>query len=546
MLFKYFPFSHSSFPATRVGNDGHSGGLSRQALLATAVLAAIFTGAATVSATNYTWLGNGGNGNWSTTANWDTNGVPPNPNAGLIVMQGANNLNSNVDVGTAPYGINQLEFYTGAGAFTLSGYALQTDATSSYIKNLATNIQTINNAIEVATGDQLFLQPNGGNLILGGGVTGAGNTSSIDVQGNAAQNVTLNGVVSGTFSNIKVDSGATVFFNAANTFTGNMTVYAGTFELGNSSALGAVGNYIQLNNGTGTSTTSLLTSAAVTIAQNITIANATSDATGNNTIGGVSVDASTFTGKISLGSTDTQPLNLTAVANGTVTFSGNLVHAGTGTTDSVTKVGAGLVILSGTGNNYTGTTTVQTGNLQINGKLTGTGAVTVDSGATLSGVGTIAGAVTVNGGGILSPGDAPGTFTLSGGLTLANNSVLDFTLGSPNVAGGTGGNDLVSTAALTLGTGLTVHITQGTGYGTGLYHLIDYSGALTNNSSNFTGWTVTGLAAGQTAVFSLGTDGTSNAVNMTISSTSIPEPATLGLLAIGSLGILAGRRRRSA
>ncbi len=547
MLFKSFSFSHGSYRKALVDNPGNHGGLSRQALLATAAMAAILCGGATVNATTtYTWLGSGGNGNWNTTANWDTNGIPPNPNAGYIVMQGTNQLASNVDVGSAPFGLNQLEFNTGAGAFTLSGYALQTDATSSYIKNLATNTQTINNAIEVATGDQLFLQPTGGNLILGGGVTGDGNTSSIDVQGNAAQNVTLNGVVSGTFLNIKVDSGATVILNAANTFTSSVTVYSGTFELGNSSALGAVNNYIQLNNAGGTSTTSLLTSAAVTIGQNITIANGTSGATGNNTIGGTSADASSFTGNISLGSTDTQPLNLTAVANGTVTFSGNLLHAGTGTNEDVTKVGVGLVILSGTGNSYTGTTTVQAGNLQINGKLTGTGAVTVDSGATLSGVGTIAGAVTVNTGGILSPGDATGKFTLNGGLTLANNGVLDFTLGSPNVAGGTGGNDLVRTAALTLGTGLTVNITQGTGYGTGLYHLIDYSGALTNNSSNFTGWTVTGLAAGQTAAFSLGTDGTSNAVNLTISSSSIPEPATLGLLALGSLGILAGRRRRSA
>ena len=71
----------------------------------------------------------------------------------------------------------------------------------------------------------------------------------------------------------------------------------------------------------------------------------------------------------------------------------------------------------------------------------GAGSVNVASGATLGGAGTIGGPVTIQNGGILAPGDSPGTLTV-GTLTLNSGSISNYQLGTPNEVGG-GVNDLV-------------------------------------------------------------------------------------------------------
>ena len=71
-------------------------------------------------------------------------------------------------------------------------------------------------------------------------------------------------------------------------------------------------------------------------------------------------------------------------------LSGNITGASGG---NLTKSGPGKLALSGT-NNFAGTTTVSAGTLLVNGAKTGTGLVTVNSGATLGGTGSIAGAAT--------------------------------------------------------------------------------------------------------------------------------------------------------
>jgi autotransporter-associated beta strand protein len=78
-------------------------------------------------------------------------------------------------------------------------------------------------------------------------------------------------------------------------------------------------------------------------------------------------------------------------------------------------------------NVYIGTTYVTAGTLIVNGKHTGTGAVTVRKGATLGGKGTLAAATTINVGGILQVGDTLATdkgLTFSGGLKLNEGAIL--------------------------------------------------------------------------------------------------------------------------
>jgi autotransporter-associated beta strand protein len=98
---------------------------------------------------------------------------------------------------------------------------------------------------------------------------------------------------------------------------------------------------------------------------------------------------------------------------------------------SIVKSGNGFWRLTGA-NLYSGTTNVQGGMLIVNGTHTGTGAVTIAEGGTLTGTGVLPGATAVQSGGTLAAGDPYltsgtlhiGTFTL-GALTLRAGSITD-------------------------------------------------------------------------------------------------------------------------
>ena len=151
----------------------------------------------------------------------------------------------------------------------------------------------------------------------------------------------------------------------------------------------------------------------------------------------------------------------------------------TGTT-GLNKAGTGTLILGGT-NIYSGTTTIDGGILLVNGSLTSS-PVVVNGSAKLGGLGTILGAVTINSGGTLSPGNSPGTLTV-GSLNLVSGSILNYELDTPGVVGG-GVNDLIIvTGNLTLAG--TLNVAGLGGFGLGMYRLMNYGGALTNNGLLF-------------------------------------------------------------
>ncbi|MDG2528966.1 autotransporter outer membrane beta-barrel domain-containing protein [Caulobacter endophyticus] len=172
------------------------------------------------------------------------------------------------------------------------------------------------------------------------------------------------------------------------------------------------------------------------------------------------------------------------------------------------KTDLGTLVLNGD-NTYAGGTRVSAGTLLVNGDQSGqTGANLVDIYGTLGGVGRLGGDITVNG--TLTPGlaSAPGVLTLDGDVVLGSTATLRYRLGQAGVAGGALNDLLVVNGDLTLDGSLEVSETAGGAFGVGIYRLIDYTGALTDNGLNVTITPGGAAVSVQTAV-----DGQINLVN---------------------------------
>jgi len=141
-------------------------------------------------------------------------------------------------------------------------------------------------------------------------------------------------------------------------------------------------------------------------------------------------------------------------------LSGGAFVPGNGAGAAITKQGAGTLILSAADNTYSGATTIEAGTVQLDGSLTAS-PTTVNSGGTLAGVGFAQG-VTLNSGGIIAPGDSPGTLHATD-LTWNGGGAIDFRLGATDTS--TDSDLLALSGALTKGTSGTYvfHFRQGNG-----------------------------------------------------------------------------------
>ncbi|KQZ73892.1 hypothetical protein ASE06_16385 [Sphingopyxis sp. Root214] len=347
-----------------------------------------------------------------------------------------------------------------------------------------------------------------GTLQLGNGGTTGSITGNVTNDGvldfNRSNIATFDGVISGSGS-VKQSGAGTTILTGSNSYTGGTAINAGTLQISSDANLGAAAGPLSFNNGI------LRTTANITSARAATLAGAgtmLTDAGTSFTLGGVVSGAGGLTksgtgtliltgtngyaggttisgGTLSLGNGGT-----TGSILGNVTNNGSLVFdrsdnngfggfvSGTG---SLTQRGSGIVTLTAN-NSYTGATNVTAGTLLINGNQSGaTGLTSVAAGAALGGSGIIGGNVNVANGGILAPGNSPGTLTINGDLSLASGSILNFEFGQADVAGGPL-NDLVNVGGnLVLDGTINVSESAGGTFGGGIYRMFNYGGALTDN-----------------------------------------------------------------
>lgn len=169
-------------------------------------------------------------------------------------------------------------------------------------------------------------------------------------------------------------------------------------------------------------------------------------------------------GTIRLGTT-----SLTVDGAADTSFGGTLV----GTGSLIRGGSSGSLTLTGDNNAYKSAVSVTGGTLLVDGRIGGAASVT---GGTLGGSGMIGGDISVAAGGNLA-GRQGQVLAIGGNLTLAADSTMTVALGKPEDASAAG---LFRVAGdLTLGG--TLDVTDLGGFAPGLYRLVDYGGALTDN-----------------------------------------------------------------
>jgi autotransporter-associated beta strand protein len=257
--------------------------------------------------------------------------------------------------------------FTGANNATVVNYGTITADSS----NLAVDLGSGNSSLQIL----------GGSAQINGNVSGGTGTSTLTINPGAGNSFSYSGSMS-NFAGVEIDSGTTTLAGASS-YSGNTTLNGGTLVLGNSSAIGT-GTLVAID-------------PTVVYANGINLANAIS-VQGNTTLEVDNSDVATQSGAITE----------------------------TGGTYTLAKTGTGTLVLDGN-NTFGGATNVQAGTLEVGDSATPSAVlasdVSVASGGTLRGHGTIDGNVVNNG--TVWPGGSIGTLNIHGNYTQGAGGVLN-------------------------------------------------------------------------------------------------------------------------
>ncbi|WP_181832507.1 autotransporter domain-containing protein [Bosea caraganae] len=380
----------------------------------------------------------GGAGTWSgdidsfTTVDGASNGRQA-PTPGFVIFQNTGGMVI-VDDGHSPIEVTGMQF--AADGYGLMGGRIQINDPETIIRvGDGTEVGAGYTAIigSVLTGSGRLVKTDYGTLVLTGANDYAGGTevrhgtlvgNSTSLQGDIANNARLvfdqqgdgqyRGLISGSGTLVKTGAGL-LDATARDHVVGSTVIEQGVLEVSGGSQLGAVRNdgALSVHAGADGSFASEMSGSGEFWKRgigNLTL-------TGTNTYsGGTRISDGTLTGAASSFGTGAIVNDAALVIDQAVdgSFGGGIHGSG-----AFTKQGAGTLTLTGV-NDLEGATTVAAGRLVLNGSLLNS-AVTVQSGAVISGNGATAD-LTVLAGGTIAPGNSVGSFTVGGNLVLAPGS----------------------------------------------------------------------------------------------------------------------------
>ena len=557
-------------------NPFRAGSFSYAALITLTAFA--IAGTAQTSADTHTWTG-GIDGDWNDAGNWD-NGIPVNFDN--LIFSGTSNTATNNDIGGSFSNI-QFSNTTAGQSFSLGGNDMNLYGTVSTadVVGGGTIEDTISLRLRTTAGTRTFNLGTDHNLTINGqifgpqGIIKSGDgkltLSAANIYGGST---TVNGgtlaiAVGGTISEsnaIVINDTGTLRFGRNDTWGQATTDTSSSITVNAGGTMESGGKFntirdLNLNGGTVAMTGGVnATYPALALKGTVTVGG--SQASQINIVSGSNNMISIGDGN--LGATVFDVADATSDASADLTVNTVLQNNGPVGGNSLTKTGAGTMELTAT-NTYTGSTTVSAGTLSLASSYThsGSGAYIVNGGTLkiADGVNLGSHAMTISLGGVISPGNSPGTATVGTQNWGDGGSYLWEINNSGGFKGSDPGWDWLSiTGDLNLGSlsasQFTIDITS-----------LD----LSNNSGLAAGFDYTGLAYGDlfdsftiattsgdindfsSSLFSLNDSAFVNSKwdwqirqdgkDLVLDAIFVPEPSSTALLGLGLSSLLLRRKR---